>query len=488
MNNVVPSLAFTLVLVSLSGTAHGEESSKTLTAAEAVSIALKNNPSLAAVASQVKSAKASVDSEEGRYKPTLLVNAGVTRTQTPSITRNNVLSPVTNQAIANAEVKKHLSFGTDVSVKVETTRTTQQTLFNPSEGTLFQSNPGYGLAGRLTVTQPLLRGFGRDVNLASLDAAKLQEESSGHQRDQSASQLVRDVLLSYWDLWYAGQSSSIERAARDVAVKQRDDTRARIATGSVAPVDVLSFETQIATREESIAAAELEQQTRRTELERLLGQSLREAGPSDALTPPAPAAPIGNLVEEAEAQSPEIQQLKTALELAETQAKTAADAYRARLDVEGYVQGQGLTSQNTTNAYQLGSGVSGHVGVIYELPLAGGRRSAEFEKSQLAVEVARNNLAAARQRLTADITKAQQQLTTARRKLELSQSTTKIAEDQLAAEQARYRTGTSTPFQVVQAEDQVRSARLRVARARVDLVQAHVALLHNTGRLLKEAI
>jgi len=52
------------------------------------------------------------------------------------------------------------------------------------------------------------------------------------------------------------------------------------------------------------------------------------------------------------------------------------------------------------------------------------------------------------------------------------------------AEQARLSTGASTPLIVVEAEENLRSAELRVARARADLMQTSLKIDHLTGALL----
>jgi hypothetical protein len=56
----------------------------------------------------------------------------------------------------------------------------------------------------------------------------------------------------------------------------------------------------------------------------------------------------------------------------------------------------------------------------------------------------------------------------------------------LGGERARFELGGSLPIQVQQAEDDLRRAKLRVARARVDLVQEQTIVLHLAGRLLGE--
>ena len=126
--------------------------------------------------------------------------------------------------------------------------------------------------------------------------------------------------------------------------------------------------------------------------------------------------------------------------------------------------------------------MSAHVGLTLELPLDDTRHRMERARAALAVETATSRFEEARQRLFADLDSAVAAGTAARHRIELAEQTRAVAVRQLTAEEARYATGGSTSIQVLQAEDAVRSAELRLARARADEVQAHlhVCLLYTS--------
>ena len=137
---------------------------------------------------------------------------------------------------------------------------------------------------------------------------------------------------------------------------------------------------------------------------------------------------------------------------------------------------------------QLGKfgAVSAHVGLTLELPLDDTRHRMERARATLAVESAAHHFEEARQRLFADLDTAVASGVSARRRIELAEQTRAVATRQLTAEEARFATGSSTSIQVVQAEDAVRSAELRLARARADEVQAHLRVAQLGGRLIAE--
>jgi outer membrane protein TolC len=123
---------------------------------------------------------------------------------------------------------------------------------------------------------------------------------------------------------------------------------------------------------------------------------------------------------------------------AKTRAEVAGESSRPRLDLEGFLETQGVSEQN---------------------------------------------LKAARDRIGSEATLALATVDAGRRRLALAERTQKVAEESYEAERARFELGEVIPIAVQEAEDVLRRARLRVARARVDLAQAHTDLLHLSGKL-----
>jgi outer membrane protein TolC len=276
----------------------------------------------------------------------------------------------------------------------------------------------------------------------------------------------------------------------DLARAQRDETAMRAATGSVPPVDVLSFETTIATIEEDLATARAEAQKQVAELTRLIGDpDLTLSGAADTSSAmPEPAEPAQDVKQRTLAVSFEIAQQRAAVELATVQARTADETYRPRLDVDAYVQAQGLGNKSLGPMYdQLGglSAVSAHVGLTYQAPLDGTQRNRERERALMAIQTAKLRLTAIEQRLSADVDKALTREQSSRNRIKLADSTLAIAKRQFEAETERFRTGSATALQVREAENTVRSTELRASRARADWIEASLTLEHLSGSLLE---
>lgn len=471
---------------------------ETLRADSVLREAIEKNPSLRAAVSDLAAAQASTASESARYDPTLTVSLGATHTKSPSLSpgSSSVLVGTSDVAQADATLSKTLAWGTQVYASVGSTASRSSTPFllgsaqGGSAPLLLTVGPGYLFSAKVGVTQPLLRGAGREVTLAPYYQAASRENASQRERDRQASALARDVLVAYWELWYASKAIEVDRRAHETAKAQRDDAMARMNTGSLARADVLTFETQLSTKEETLLQTELERSTRESELARLLGRDrVSELALSEA-EPPTPNDISGELVERALLHSPDVASKDAAVSVAEVGERTAADAYRPKLDLDAWLQAQGLGNDDVPGAFSqlAGFGVlSAHVGLTLELPLTGTRRRSEASRARAETDTARNNLDATRKEVTSEVTTTIRKRDLARKRIELAAASAKYAEQQLTAQQALFASGSGTALQVVQAQDNVQAANKRLGRARADLVQAHLALSHLVGGLLAEA-
>lgn len=475
--------ACALLATSAAADAHAQ-----LTEAEVVQRAVASNPSLRAALLELERARLSVDSEDARYDPTLIIDAGLTRGETPSLTTTDTRITGSTTAEAGVAARKTFSFGTDLTLRLGSTfqrRDAAVVLEGfPAQPAL---GPGYGLNARLTLAQPLLRGAGRDVGEAALRAARVQRTAAELSRDRVASELLRDVLSAYWELWYSSASLAIEQRSRALAEQQRDEARARAATGSLAPASVLTFETALATRQESVLAARIDVERKRATLRQRIGDRAGALADPSAELLPEPPAPRADARAAALDRSALVRERAAAVMLADTQAQTADDPLRPRLDLEAYVQAEGLGNDDVGAAAEgavTGQAISAHVGLVYETPFSSTRRNAEAARARIAVETARAQLEEAKLAVQSEVDIALAEHEAGGERLALAQHTVEIAREQLKAEQARLSTGATTPLTVVEAEDNLRSAELRVARARADLMQTSLTIQHLTGALL----
>jgi outer membrane protein TolC len=119
-------------------------------------------------------------------------------------------------------VRKRLNLGTDIFASTDLTR-----FRNNAPGISFSPDPAYTGAVRLGVNQPLLRGFGTNVNTATIRIARNQRQRSASQVERDLLALVADTETAYWNLQQSWRNLAIAEWLLDVGVAVREKLAAR---------------------------------------------------------------------------------------------------------------------------------------------------------------------------------------------------------------------------------------------------------------------
>lgn len=106
------------------------------------------------------------------------------------------------QRITSVGVRQLLPTGMNVSTRVQHTRVFTDFTFQTI-------NPAYTTAFVTEIRQPLLRGFGLDVNRAQINIAAAQRDISTEQFIQQVRDILLNVETAYWNLVQARRTASI---------------------------------------------------------------------------------------------------------------------------------------------------------------------------------------------------------------------------------------------------------------------------------------
>ena len=107
-----------------------------------------------------------------------------------------------------------------------------------------------------TYTQPLLRNFKIDGTRQQLLVNQKNYEISETQLQQSITQTTRNVRNAFYDLLYAIGNLNVQRQSLELSQQSLKDNRARVEIGTMAPLDIVQAEAEVATREEAVIVAE----------------------------------------------------------------------------------------------------------------------------------------------------------------------------------------------------------------------------------------
>ncbi len=482
-----PRLLVALALFCLATPAAGQ----TLDEREAVRRAIENNPSLRAAALDVRAADEAVSSAESQHVPSLQVNLDGGHNESFSGTLEGVAPNANDQVGLDIGVSYQASWGTRISLWFGGGWAARETNRDPGTTTNVDIGSTYSLDGRLEVRQPLLRGAGRDVGEADLRTARLSRTAAEHARDQEASELLRDVLTAYWDLWVADAAVEVNRAALEVAEQQLEEATLRATElGTLAPAEVLRYTSELATLQEDLQQAESNRVSTALGLGRLLDLTPGEAMALDVASEAPPNAEpraLEDVLDLTRTQSAELAEATAQLAIAQDRVEVAEDAMLPRLDLTGSLAVGGLWNDETIDSFDLPGdrpAISGMVGLELELPLSNGRARSSLAEARIRAEAAEYRLDGRTRQIEVAAATAVNRLEAANRSVELTARTVEVSRQLADAERERLQLGTTTPFQVLEAQESLRTTELRHLRALVDRTMAAIELQHLTGELI----
>lgn len=105
-------------------------------------------------------------------------------------------------------------------------------------------------------SQPLLRDFKIDAERQQYMVSKKNREISDVQLIEAVAQTGRNVRNAYWDLVYARSNLEVQRQSLALAQQSLRDNRSRVEIGTMAPIDIIEAQAEVARREEAVILAE----------------------------------------------------------------------------------------------------------------------------------------------------------------------------------------------------------------------------------------
>ncbi|MEM8739621.1 MAG: TolC family protein [Planctomycetota bacterium] len=247
----------------------------------------------------------------------------------------------------------------------------------------------------VTLNQPLLRGFGRDVATADIVLARNSALDARAQLRQALSELINDVEQTYWNLNFTQRQVLIQQRLLDRTIAERDRLQQR-ADFDVSPVRITEANSRVELRKADLIRVRADVRNASDALKRLLNApSLPLADETLVLPSDAPVdAPVSfsllDSVTTALEKRAVLEQSLLAIDDAQVQQRLADNATLPLFDLTAALGINGIDEDDAGSAYGEifdGDFVDYIIGVAFEQPL--GNRSAEallrqrnFEESQ----------------------------------------------------------------------------------------------------------
>lgn len=130
----------------------------------------------------------------------------------------------------------------------------------------------YNADTTLTLSQPLLRGFGRKVARRSLTSAELRQADASRQRTIAEQQVAIEVATAYYGVVAQQAFVAVAKQSVDRSIKLRDASEAKLTAGLVSQLDVLRAQQLVAQAEIQLFDAQSATDDARDRLLFLLGR------------------------------------------------------------------------------------------------------------------------------------------------------------------------------------------------------------------------
>lgn len=476
-------------------TAHAEEKnpeSQTikLKLQEAVLVALSKNIDVKIERLQPQIAETDIEAEESVFDPTVkadIAEASTKRQTDLAIFLTGAIEPSRISTEIDTRLEKKFSPGTTAELSFENNRLSSNSFVQ-------RFNPSWSSELVLSVTQPLLKDFGREFNLGRIIIAKNNKSISDFQFEKRVIDVVSSVKRTFWDLVLAIELLDVAEQSMRQAQDLLEINRAKVEAGQLAPIDAVEAEAGVAAREEAVILAEDRIQDLEDRLRSLLNldkESSLLGAPIIPIDQPMDAEIRFSLpdgVETALKNRPDYLQTKKDLENRIVNLRLAKNQVRPRVDVVASAGVNGLGSSIENDWEELdGEFYDLRIGLRFEYPLGNRATKSQLIRRRLERQQIELRLADIEKNIALEVREAIRQVETDFKRIKTTRVARRLAEKKLEAEQAKFEVGISTTKDVLDFQVDLAFARSRESRALIDYNKSLVTLYQSLGTTLEES-
>ncbi|WP_239491589.1 TolC family protein [Luteitalea sp. TBR-22] len=466
---------------------------------EAVTMALEQNVALQVQKMNPGISELDVAQAYGTWLPALTSQLFFQSLEQPvnTLLQGNAQSFQQDQVFGNFGVEQFLPTGGNYSLGYQATRNKNNNLFatlNPST----QGNFTFSFS------QPLLANRAIDSTRQQILISKNNQAISEMQFRNTVVSTVRAVKNAYWDLVVAQSALEVQRQTLELSRQTLSDNRKRVEVGTMAPIDIVQAEAEVAANEETVIIAEQTLAQAQDQLRALIldprtadfwNTTFETAdGPSLATSP----VDIDAAVQKAIANRLDLQQARKQIESNDIRARFFKNQVLPSLsaDVNYGLAGLGGTviTRGPGNGLQPGPIVSEDtrpysdvlgdvlqfeyptwsVSLNFRYPIGRNGNRVNLERQVLQNEQTLLQLRDLERQVVQQVRDLGRQVNTNLKRVGSTQAARTLAERRLEAEQKKFGVGLSTTFNVLQAQRDLAQARNNEQRAILDFEKSRV--------------
>jgi outer membrane protein len=257
-------------------------------------------------------------------------------------------SVVSHQTTFNNQYSQTFHTGTNLTVNWNNSRSSSNVanFFNPAVNSNLQ----------ISISQPLLNGFGIEMWTRNIRIAKNNRLIADWAFAQQAITTITNTITAYWELVYARENVKVQQQAVAVSQKLYEDNKKQLEIGSLAPLEVTRSESDLATNTQNLILAQTVQLTDEQSLKNFVSKDPLapnvinvEIIPTDVPKQPGPveAASFEDALKEAFAKRPELQEQVYNLKNAAIDVRATKSALLPSLTANAFYLSAGLAGNST---------------------------------------------------------------------------------------------------------------------------------------------
>ncbi len=442
----------------------------------------------------------------GAFDPTASFNFSWDRVSSPLNTTvvSGTPTSTSNATAYSGSYAQLFPTGTSYFVALSGLRqsTTENRLFNPAVSTRFT----FGF------NQPILNGVGKVSNLRFLMVARNNRRIADEVFRLQVANTIVAVENLYWDLVASVEKVGVAERSLDVAQTLLDNNRRQAEIGTLAPLDVVAAEAEVAARRRDLIVAQTGLQLIETLLKNLLSKT-PDAGldaarilATDRLPEPRDAdiPDLSQAISTALQNRPDLRQAEGNLQNQDISVSFTNQSLRPAASIFGLLAGAGLSGNTSLTE----SGVGGSLdqtfgydfpeyagGISLSLPLRNRAAQADHLRAQLENNQMQVGVQRFRNQVSLEVRQGVINILQGKAQVEAAHESVRLAQETLEAEQRKLSVGVSTPYEVILRDrDYVAARQVEVemvsgyARALVELDRAMGTTLARNGIEISDAL
>ena len=487
--------------------AQGDSNVIELTLSQAIEKALQNNLDIVIARLDTNIQTENIAAARGFYRPQLRFDYGVFHSRAPSNSQLvGALENIQDNSNYNLFWDQQLPTGGNYTVGFENVRAATNSNF-------FTYNPRFNSAFALSAVQPLLKNLGLTPQKQQLVIAQNGERVSRHQFQAQVHNLVRDVANAYVDLVFTIRDLEVAQRSLQLAKDLMNNNRIQVEVGTMAPIDVLQAEAEVAQREESVIVAEAAIRRAEDVLKRMINDpgspDFWEGTIRPTTQPVVEDRPVDveAAVKTALSRRPELAEARVVLDTADFNVRYTRNQMKPQVDLFGGLTYTGLGGNQIVREGLAGNALNTipggysdavdqllgwdyynwQVALNFSYPLGNSAADAANARAQVEYRQRRASITGLELQIAQEVRETARLVETGRKRIDATRVGRELAAKRLEAEQKKFAVGMSTNFFVVQAQRDLSVAEANGLRAVIDYNKALVNFERARGTLLERA-